>query len=171
MPSTPIRSARFAAVTKSSIICLSSAFDSSCGRRSPSSWGMAEGASISQPPWSGDKSWPPSQGVALDALRPAWANWINTGVAGANWRARLNLSLRAASVRSSHRPKQACVMRPSAVMPVASIMNKAAPLFNKLPQCIKCQSVASPLFAEYWHIGATTMRLANSNGPRGELRV
>ena len=132
---------------------------------------MAEGAKVSQPPCSAAISWPPFQGVALEALRPACASWIKTGVAGAKARARLNLSFKAASVRSSQRPKHAGVIRPSGVTPVASMMNKAAPLLSKLPQCIKCQSVASPLFAEYWHIGATTIRFANSNGPRGELRV
>ena len=166
-----MRSARLAAITNASINSLSSVFESSWGKRSPSSWGIAEGATVSHPPWPTANSWPPSQGVALEALRPAWANWMNTGVAGANWRARLSLSFRAASVRSSHNPKQAGVILASGVTAVASIINNAAPLLSRLPQCIKCQSVASPLEAEYWHMGATTIRLASARGPRGEWRV
>jgi hypothetical protein len=50
-------------------------------------------------------------------------------------------------------------------------MNKPAPLLSKLPQCIKCQSVAWPLWAEYWHMGATTARLAKVNGPLGAVKV
>ena len=62
-------------------------------------------------------------------------------------------------------------MRPSGNTAVASMMNMEAPLLSKLPQCIKCQSVAWPLSAEYWHMGATMARLAKLSGPRGEVRV
>jgi hypothetical protein len=51
------------------------------------------------------------------------------------------------------------------------MMNRAAPLLSKLAQWAKCQSVACPFSAEYWHMGATTVRLASVNGPRGEVRV
>jgi hypothetical protein len=51
------------------------------------------------------------------------------------------------------------------------MMNMAAPLLSKLAQCVKCQSVAWPLSAEYWHMGATMARLASVSGPRGEVRV
>jgi hypothetical protein len=62
-------------------------------------------------------------------------------------------------------------MRPSGNTPVASIVNKPAPLLSKLAQCIKCQSVASPFTAWYWHIGATTMRFGKTRLPRGDGRV
>src|ERR1035437_5089982 len=62
-------------------------------------------------------------------------------------------------------------MRPSGNTAVASIVNIAAPLLSRLPQCIKCQSPASPLCAEYWHIGATTIRLAKARPPRAAGRV
>src|SRR6267378_2761620 len=51
-------------------------------------------------------------------------------------------------------------MRPMASTAVASMQNIAAPDSARLLMCVKCQSLASPLSAEYWHIGATMMRLA-----------
>ena len=62
-------------------------------------------------------------------------------------------------------------MRPSGSTAVASIVNRPAPLLSKLPQCIKCQSVAWPPTAAYWHMGATTMRLGSVSPPWGEGRV
>jgi hypothetical protein len=47
-------------------------------------------------------------------------------------------------------------------------MIKPAPLFKSEVQCAKCQSVAKPSWAEYWHMGAMTMRLASFKGPLGE---
>jgi hypothetical protein len=47
-------------------------------------------------------------------------------------------------------------------------MIKPAPLFKSEVQCAKCQSVAKPSLAEYWHMGAMTIRLANFKGPLGE---
>src|SRR5262249_38798027 len=32
-----------------------------------------------------------------------------------------------------------------------------------MPRCMRCQSLAQPSSAEYWHIGETTMRLASSS--------
>ena len=52
------------------------------------------------------------------------------------------------------------VMRPRASTAVASIITRAAPDSAREPRCCKCHSVALPLIALYWHIGATTMRLA-----------
>ena len=39
-------------------------------------------------------------------------------------------------------------------------------------RCCRCQSVALPSSAEYWHMGATTMRLGSAMGPSasGEKR-
>src|SRR5262245_1973135 len=52
-------------------------------------------------------------------------------------------------------------MRPIASTPVASMQNIAAPESASELMWVKCQSVAEPSTAEYWHIGATMMRLAN----------
>ncbi len=67
----------------------------------------------------------------------------------------------AASVASFHSPRQPGVMRPVASTAVASMQNIAAPDSASVLMCVKCQSLASPLSAEYWHIGATMMRLAS----------
>src|SRR4051812_26022622 len=50
-------------------------------------------------------------------------------------------------------------MRPIASTAVASMQNIAAPDSARLLICVKCQSFASPLSEEYWHIGATMIRL------------
>ena len=52
-------------------------------------------------------------------------------------------------------------MRPMASTPVASMQNIAAPDSASELIWVKCQSVAEPSTAEYWHIGATMMRLGN----------
>ena len=79
----------------------------------------------------------------------------------------------AASVASFHRPRQPGVMRPIASTAVASMQNIAAPDNASVLMCVKCQSLASPFRAEYWHIGATMMRFEGSR-PRsliGENRT
>ena len=50
-------------------------------------------------------------------------------------------------------------MRPIASTAVASMQNIAAPDSASMLMWVKCQSLASPFSAEYWHIGATMMRL------------
>src|ERR1700687_3204350 len=52
-------------------------------------------------------------------------------------------------------------MRPVVSTCVASMQNIAAPDSARLLMCVKCQSLASPFSAEYWHIGATMMRLGS----------
>src|ERR1700676_1222433 len=49
-------------------------------------------------------------------------------------------------------------MRPIASTWVASMQNIDAPDSASELMCVKCQSLASPFTAEYWHIGATMMR-------------
>ncbi|MCC2633832.1 MAG: hypothetical protein K0S48_1718 [Ramlibacter sp.] len=56
-------------------------------------------------------------------------------------------------------------MRPSGDTAVASTISKPAPDTARLPRWIMCQSVAEPSSAEYWHIGAMTMRLARRRAP------
>src|SRR5215813_5491244 len=51
-------------------------------------------------------------------------------------------------------------MRPMASTWVASMQNIAAPDSASELMWVKCQSVAEPSSAEYWHIGETMMRLA-----------
>src|ERR1700749_4443517 len=50
-------------------------------------------------------------------------------------------------------------MRPMASTWVASMQNIAAPDSARLLMWVKCQSLAEPSSAEYWHIGDTMMRL------------
>jgi hypothetical protein len=81
MPSMPSRMARRAVATKPSRTRFNPAASRACGGTSPAPWGIAEGASVSQPSTaSGAICAPPSQGARLDALRPAWLIWIATGI-------------------------------------------------------------------------------------------
>src|SRR6478736_4562777 len=57
-------------------------------------------------------------------------------------------------------------MRPSTVTAVASIVTRPAPDIRSWPQWTKCQSVAQPSTAEYWHIGDTTMRFGSVSSRR-----
>src|SRR5436305_13420260 len=52
-------------------------------------------------------------------------------------------------------------MRPVASTAVASMQKIAAPDSASELMWVKCQSLASPSCEEYWHIGATMMRLAS----------
>src|SRR3979409_314625 len=52
-------------------------------------------------------------------------------------------------------------MRPLASTAVASMQNTPAPDSARELICVKCQSLASPSTEEYWHIGATMMRLGS----------
>src|SRR5260221_13405352 len=56
-------------------------------------------------------------------------------------------------------PRQPWVMRPRRSTPVASTVIRPAPDMANVIQCWRCQSVAEPSSAEYWHIGETAMRL------------
>ncbi len=71
----------------------------------------------------------------------------------------------AASVSSFHSPTSAQVMRPSGRTAVASIVRSAAPESASWPRWIRCQSVMHPSSAEYWHMGAITIRLRRSRLP------
>src|ERR1700756_778178 len=59
-------------------------------------------------------------------------------------------------------------MRPIASTWVASMQNIAAPESERLLMWVKCQSLAEPSSAEYWHIGDTMMRLASFR-PRNSI--
>ena len=62
-------------------------------------------------------------------------------------------------------PQQPWVMRPRRSTCVASTMTRPAPELASMPRWARCQSVAVPSSALYWHIGDTTMRLVNSTLP------
>src|SRR3954453_8656495 len=59
-------------------------------------------------------------------------------------------------------PTQPCVMRPRRSTSVISTNTSPAPEFASMPRWVMCQSPITPSAAEYWHIGATLMRLASS---------
>src|SRR5260221_14789105 len=61
-------------------------------------------------------------------------------------------------------------MRPMASTCVASMQNIEAPDSARLLMWVKCQSVAEPSSAEYWHIGETMMRF-DSFRPRNSIRA
>src|SRR4029079_14677557 len=61
-------------------------------------------------------------------------------------------------------------MRPVASTAVASMQKIEAPDSASELMWVKCQSLASPLTDEYWHIGATMMRLASVR-PRSLIGV
>src|SRR5437868_15547398 len=63
-------------------------------------------------------------------------------------------------------------MRPSAVTPVASTITSPNPPCAKRPRWTKCQSFTKPCCEEYWHMGATTVRLRSVSSRRmsGEKR-
>src|SRR5262245_8798528 len=56
-------------------------------------------------------------------------------------------------------------MRPVRSTPVASTTIMPARVRASCIRCWRCQSVALPSAAEYWHMGDTTMRLGSVTGP------
>ncbi len=165
----PSRSVRLAAAANASRTRLSPAASNARGGVSPSLCGMAEGPSARQPPSATGINWPPSHGVWLDALRPAWASCIITAVFE-RLRTEARIGFSAASVASFHRPRQPGVMRPLASTAVASMQKIPAPDSARELMWVKCQSLASPSPEEYWHIGATMMRLGSVR-PRSLIGV
>src|ERR1035437_1159317 len=171
-PSRPSRSARVAAATNASRTRASPGASNAHGAAAPPLCGTADGPSACQPPWERGISCPPFHGVWLDALRPACASCIVTAILEC-LRTDARIGFSAASVASFHRPRHPGVMRPTASTAVASMQKIAAPDSASMLMCVKCQSLASPLTAEYWHIGATMMRLGSAR-PRswnGENRA
>ena len=110
------------------------------------------GPTVCQPPSDCGINCPPSHGTWLEPLRPAWASCIATAVFEC-LRTEARIGFSAASVASFHSPRQPGVMRPISSTWVASMQNIAAPESARLLMWVKCQSLASPLSAEYWHIG------------------
>src|SRR6202012_4734644 len=168
----PSRSARLAAETKASRIRFMPAASSAVGAASPSLCGTADGATVCQPPCESGICWPPSHGVWLEPLRPACASCIATAALEC-LRTEARIGFSAFSVASFHSPRQPGVMRPIASTWVASKQNIEAPDSASELTWVKCQSVAAPSTAEYWHIGDTTMRFdsVRSRSLRGENSV
>ena len=60
---------------------------------------------------------------------------------------------------SSQIPASCGLIRPLASTADASAITSPAPPTARLPRWTRCQSVAYPSTHEYWHIGATMIRL------------
>ena len=123
-------------------------------------------------PSSGRSACPPSQGRWADALRPAWAIWMPNFLPAEPAAA---ASTRAQWPASSFVPIEAevpWVMRPGRSTAVAST-TPDRPRTSRAIQVLQVPVAAGPSSAEYWHIGATTMRLGSVSGPiaSGENRV
>ena len=141
------------------------AASSAAGGSSPSLCGTADGATARQLPGSPSGiCFPPSQGARLEALRPAWASCI-ASLIGEWARTASRTRASAASLASLYRPRSVGVIRPSGETAVASTISIAAPDSARWPRWIRCQSVAEPSSALYWHIGAMRMRLASRSSP------
>src|SRR5471030_2705684 len=165
MASKPSAAARRVVCTNASRTRARSAAFISRGGGSDGENGSAEGAIGSQPPDWGPISLPPSQGVWLEPLRPAWASWIDSGTS--LWRRTASSTRRnAVSLSSEYSPRQLGVMRPIASTAVASTHSSAAPPRASCPRWIRCQSLALPSIAEYWHIGETMMRFESLSSRR-----
>lgn len=164
MASMPIRAARAAAAAKAWRMRTRPAASSACGASLPGVKGKAEGAHVRQPPSPDGRSCPPSQGGTVDALRPACASCTAIGMAECR-RTCASVDASACSFSSDHRPRSCAEMRPSASTAVASMISMPAPESASWPRCIRCQDVALPSCAEYWHIGAITIRLGSVSVP------
>src|SRR5215471_17259002 len=64
-------------------------------------------------------------------------------------------------------------MRPCRSTWVASTITRPAPEFASMPRWARCQSLATPSSALYWHIGEMTTRLSSARSARryGENRA
>ena len=96
----------------------------------------------------------------VEALRPAWANWIPIFTLSECAKSIIGLKLIACA--SSSIDVQPIVMRPCGVTPVASTMIMPGAPVASAPRCALCQGPTCPSVAMYWHIGETHTRLVNS---------
>src|SRR5271163_3192732 len=129
---------------------------------------MADGASGVQPPSSLVRiGLPPAAGGVVGPLRPACAS-CTPSLATPYCRQKSCTRLSAFSLSSDHMPAHFGEMRPCGLTSVISVITRPAQPSEKLPRCIRCQSLAEPLLELYWHIGDTTTRLA-SVSPRSVI--
>lgn len=154
----PAATARRAALANASITRAMPASSSARGIGYTSLNGIALGAITStHPPSATGTARAPSHGRVVLALRPACASWIPTAAPCARTKSVMRRS--GATCASSQSPRSWRLMRPSGTTAVASVSTSPAPPVAKPPRWTKCQSLAMPSVAEYWHIGATPMRL------------
>src|SRR3984885_7947180 len=129
---------------------------------------MADGASGVQPPSSLVRiGLPPAAGGAVGPLRPACAS-CTPSLATPYCRQKSCTRLSAFSLSSDHMPAHFGDIRPCGLTSVISVITSPAQPSEKLPRCIRCQSLAEPLSELYWHIGDTTTRLG-SVSPRSVI--
>src|SRR5664279_1405084 len=153
-----MQSTRLVAAANSARQRLMSSLVMACGTAQPVSYGIAEGASGVQASGPSRIGLPPAPGGVVGALRPAWAS-CTPSLATPYWRQKSCTRLSAASFSSEYMPAHLGEMRPCGLTLVISHITRPAQPSDKLPRCIRCQSLAEPLVELYWHIGETTTRL------------
>ena len=144
------------AATKSARTFAIPSSSSATGAPSPgNAWSV--GPTGVQPPSDGGTDPRPSHGRRALALRPACASWTPASAPCA-W---TNATIRdhAAACSSFQIPVSCGLIRPSGLTAVASLRTTPAPPTARAPRCTRCQSSGMPSVAEYWHMGATQMRL------------
>jgi hypothetical protein len=154
--SKPAASAISAARAKASRTLSMSARFMARGVCRPSANGIAEGARTSQ--FASPRFWWPSQDRVSEPLRPAWASWTATLDALCSWMKSVTRR-QAPTCSGAYIPAQCRLMRPSGSTSVISVMTRPAPPTARLPRCTRWKSFTVPSFAEYMHIGDTTIRL------------
>src|SRR5262249_30862475 len=103
----------------------------------------------------------PFQRSRVEPLRPACASCraIRAGLAACT---NSTMRFQATTCSGLYMPVQPGVIRPSRLTSVISATTRAAPPTAREPRFTRCQSPGVPSWAEYWHIGETTMRFENS---------
>src|ERR1700683_4495829 len=150
-----MRSTRLAAEANSLIQRLMSSLVMACGTGQPVSYAMADGASGVQPPSSLVRiGLPPAAGGVVGPLRPAWAS-CTPSLATPYCRQKSCTRLSAFSLSSDHMPAHFGDIRPCGLTSVISVITSPAQPSEKLPRCIRCQSLAEPLAELFWDIGDT----------------
>ncbi len=109
----------------------------------------------------------PVNGTDLLPLRPAWASWMPARTPW-EWR-KLTIRLSPGMCSSFQMPRSPGEMRPSGTTAAASMTTRPAPPWARLPRCTKCQSLAKPSCAEYWHMGEDSN--AVGKGDRAKLKL
>ena len=150
---SPRARARRAAATKSSRTRSMSARSIARGACQPASNGDGRGrrASARRCP-SAAAAVVALPGRATEPLRPACASCMPI-LAPVCACTKSTMRCQASACASFQIPVQPCVMRPSALTSVVSVITRPAPPTARLPRCTRCQSSTVPSTAEYWHIG------------------
>src|SRR6202142_237666 len=144
-----------------------SALVMACPLAQPVSYGIADGASGVQASGPSRIGLPPAAGGVVGPLRPACAS-CTPSLATPYCRQKSCTRLSAFSLSSDHMPAHFGDIRPCGLTSVISVITSPAQPSEKLPRCIRCQSLAEPLSELYWHIGDTTTRLG-SVSPRSVI--